>query len=444
MNTTPARQLFATLCLCLATEVSHARYAAIVVDASTGNVLEQVDANQAWYPASLTKVMTLYMAFDALRNGRLDMDDFMDVSSHAAQQKPSKLGLRAGESIRVQDAILAVITRSANDAAVVLAEHIGGSEPRFANMMTDMAHSLNMVNSNFINATGLPNDRQISTARDLAVLAWRVQRDFPEYYRLFSAHGFYFNGREYHSTNKFVASYPGAEGMKTGYTCGSGHNLIATAQQNGTRLIGVVLGGMSSVERYNLMYDLMDDNFEDVYNSRGNPFARGHHINTVATGYAGAPPYQLDCGDRPESPFVYRGAPSKDLAEASTYVPKADWHKSTYASSQPYKPSRSTITPVALRPAQQWSVDLGMFHSQYAAESANRKAAQDFSHLLKPALPVVVKSQSFNRESRWHALWSGFGSIYAAGDACKALWQRNIECTVSKPENTPATALRAE
>ena len=424
------------LCLFAASEASYARYAAIVVDANTGHVLQHVDANQAWYPASLTKVMTLYMAFDALRNGRLHFDDMMTVSSHAAQQKPSKLGLKAWERISVEDAILAVITRSANDAAVVLAEEIGGSEYRFANLMTSQAHQLDMSNSYFVNATGLPNDRQVTTARDMALLAWHVQRDFPEYYRLFSTHSFYFKGREYNSTNKFVASYPGAEGMKTGYTCGSGHNLIAAANQNGTRLIGVVLGGMTSGERYDLMYDLMDSGFDQAHGS-ARQYSAKVHINSLTTDSAGSPPYQLDCGDRPQ--YAYN---VKSAAPAKTWLAKSNGMEQE----QPkvVKKSYVATTMAVSRYPNQWSVDLGEFYSQFAAEGTNKKAGSQLADILSPAHPVVVKRQLPNRDARWHALWTGFNSIYDAGDACKALWQRNIQCTVSRPENlyAPSTASR--
>lgn len=431
-------RLIVPFCLIITSGLSHARYAAIVVNANTGNVIEQVDAHKAWYPASLTKVMTLYMVFDALRDRRLHLDDMMTVSSHAAQQKPSKLGLRAGERLSVEDAVLAVITRSANDAAVVLAEEIGGTEYNFATQMTRQAHELNMSNSNFMNATGLPHDRQVTTAHDMAVIAWRVQRDFPEYYRLFSTHSFYYNGKEYTSTNKFVTSYPGAEGMKTGYTCGSGHNLIATAQQDGQRLIGVVLGGMTSSERYDLMYDFMDAGFSND-SGDGRAYGRQTHINDVPSGSAGAPPYQLSCGNKPESSYVYNGESSKN------------WTDENNASDEPksIRKSHTLYTPVTYKPTvshtdQQWSVDLGEYPTQYAAENFNKQAGLSLAQTLSPARPMVIKRQLLNNQSRWHALWSGYNSIYTAGDVCKVLWQKNVQCTVSRPEGLSAsrTALR--
>lgn len=271
---------------------SYGRHAAIMIDADNGSILHEVNSTQSWYPASLTKVMTLYMAFDALKTGQIQLYDTLRASYHASRQPNSKLGLRQGETITVEDAILAIITRSANDAAVVLAEHLGGTEESFAVKMTTKAHALGMYDTHFMNATGLPHQWQVTTSRDLAILAWKIQRNFPDYYPYFSAHSFNYKGRELRGINKFTASYPGAEGMKTGFTCGSGYNLISVASQNGKRLIGVILGGMTSAERYQLMINMMDDGFAN----RFNPYP-ARNINTMTTSSAGAPPYQLGCGN---------------------------------------------------------------------------------------------------------------------------------------------------
>lgn len=271
--------------------ISAANHAAIIIDADSGAVLHEVNATHAWYPASLTKLMTVYMTFDAIKSGRTSLSEPMTASSHAASQPNSKLGLRRGEQISVQDAILAIVTRSANDASVVLAEHIGGSEENFAALMTEKAHALGMVDSHFMNATGLPNDFQVTTPRDLAVLASKTLHNFPEHYHLFSAKSMNFRGSELRAINKFTATYPGAEGMKTGFTCGSGFNLIGSAQQNGKRLIGVVMGGMTSQERYKLMIQKMDASFANSYTDPSRT------ILSMPTGSPGTPPYQLDCGN---------------------------------------------------------------------------------------------------------------------------------------------------
>lgn len=274
-------------------EVSYGRHSAIIIDADNGNVLHEVEATQSWYPASLTKLMTLYMTFDALQAGQIHLYDTLTASAHASQQPNSKLGLRRSEHLTVEDAILAIITRSANDTSVVLAEHLGDTEQNFAVNMTEKAHSLGMYNSHFMNATGLPNNWQVTTSRDMAVLAWKAQRNFPEYYHYFAAHSFNFKGRELRGINKFTANYPGAEGMKTGFTCGSGFNLIGAAHQNGKHLIGVVMGGTTSKERYQLMMQMMDASFANQ--TEVDPT---RNINTMSTSSAGTPPYQLDCGNR--------------------------------------------------------------------------------------------------------------------------------------------------
>jgi D-alanyl-D-alanine carboxypeptidase len=271
---------------------AQARYAAILIDAENGNVLHEIDATRSWYPASLTKVMTLYMTFEALAQGRIGLHDRMTASYHASRQPQSKLGLRAGETLTVEEAILAVITRSANDAAVVLGEHLGGTEDAFAVQMTAKARQLGMYNTRFMNATGLPNNLQVTTSRDLAVLAWKIMKNFPNYYPYFASHGFFFKGHELHGINKFTARYPGAEGMKTGFTCGSGFNLMSSAMQNGKRLIGIILGGSTSAERYQLMMSMMDAGFSNRYGD-----GSYRNIGMMTASAAGDPPYQLDCGN---------------------------------------------------------------------------------------------------------------------------------------------------
>jgi D-alanyl-D-alanine carboxypeptidase len=293
MNTVKSILLFfIPAILLLVSELSYGQHAEIIIDAENGSVLHDVNATHSWYPASLTKVMTLYMAFDALQSGHIHIYDTLTASQHASRQPNSKLGLRQGETLTVKDAILALITRSANDAAVVLAEHLGGTEESFAVKMTTKAHELGMYDSHFMNATGLPHQWQVTTSRDMAILAWKTQRNFPNYYPYFSSHSFNFKGRELRGINKFTASYPGAEGMKTGFTCGSGYNLISVASQNGKRLIGVILGGMTSAERYQLMINMMNNGFANKFN----PYP-AKNINTMTTNSAGIPPYQLGCGN---------------------------------------------------------------------------------------------------------------------------------------------------
>jgi D-alanyl-D-alanine carboxypeptidase (penicillin-binding protein 5/6) len=219
------------------------RYAAIVVDANTGEVLFSRDADSQRYPASITKVMTLYLTFEALASGRLHLNDPIPISSHAASMPPTKLGLRPGDTITVDDAIRAMTVKSANDMAVAMAEKLGGSESQFAALMTLRARELGMINTHYANASGLPNREQTTTARDIAILSRAVMRDFPQYYSYFGLHEFTFRGATISNHNHLLDSMPGVDGLKTGFTNASGYNIAVSGVQNGHRLIAVVMGG---------------------------------------------------------------------------------------------------------------------------------------------------------------------------------------------------------
>lgn len=231
------------------TDPTFARYASIIVDAKTGKVLHASSPDRKRYPASLTKMMTLYMVFDALERKKLTLNQRLKVSRRAQGMAPSKLGLKRGQTIRVKDAILALITKSANDAAVVVAEAIGGTEIKFAQMMTKKARKIGMRRTKFRNASGLPNRRQVSTARDMATLARRLIQDFPQYYHFFGTQRFSYKRRTFRNHNKLLANYPGVDGIKTGYIRASGFNLVASTKRHGRRLIGVVFGGKSAKSR---------------------------------------------------------------------------------------------------------------------------------------------------------------------------------------------------
>jgi D-alanyl-D-alanine carboxypeptidase len=235
--------------------------ASIVVDAATGAVLRADDATRLWRPASLTKLMTLYVIFQDVAAGHFGLDDPLTVSTYAASMPPSSIGLAPGEKITVRQAVLATITRSANDAAVALAERDAGDEAAFAQRMTRAARRLGMTGSNFHNATGLPDPEQTTTARDMAVLALALIRDYPQFYAFFAARGVTFRGGYLPTINAILALYQGADGLKTGFTCGSGYNLVASAVRGGRRVVGVLLGGLTSDQRYRETTDLLDAGF---------------------------------------------------------------------------------------------------------------------------------------------------------------------------------------
>ena len=245
-------------------QIGSARYSSIVVDANSGDVLEDVSADQPRHPASLTKMMTLYMTFEALRDRRIGLDQAVPVSPHAASMEPSKLGLLPGSRLSVDQAILGLVTKSANDAAAALGELLGGSEERFAEMMTLRARALGMGHSTFMNASGLPNPEQWTTARDLAILSRRLINDFPGYYSYFSTPSFAWHRQIIFNHDNMLRTYPGADGLKTGYTEASGHNLVTSALRGGVRLIGVVLGAGSNGERDIHMAALLDHGFDQL------------------------------------------------------------------------------------------------------------------------------------------------------------------------------------
>lgn len=268
-----------------AAQIGSDRYAAIVVEAGSGRVLFARDADAPRHPASLTKMMTAYMVFEAVRANRLRWSTPVVMSAHAAARPPSKLGLPAGSRITLEQALLAIITRSANDAAAAIAETLGGTEDNFARLMTLRARQLGMRDTVFRNASGLPDPAQITTARDMATLGLRLLADFPAEYRYFATESFSLRGRVHRNHNRLLASYDGADGIKTGFTRASGFNLVTSATRNGRRLVGVVLGGASAAERDQHMADLLDQGFGEPLRTA----SAAPPIRLVARAQAAAP-----------------------------------------------------------------------------------------------------------------------------------------------------------
>ena len=221
----------------------------IVVDAASGKVISSSNADERRYPASLTKLMTLYITFDALDKGKLKLSDHLKVSRFAANREPSRLGVKAGTTISVETAIKALIVKSANDCATVLAEALAGTEDKFATIMTKTAHDLGMKHTTFKNASGLPHKDQKTTARDMAVLGSAVYHHFPEYYKLFSITKFQYNGLTFYNHNHLLKKFQGTDGMKTGYTSAAGYNIVTSAERNGKRVIAVTMGHNSIKDR---------------------------------------------------------------------------------------------------------------------------------------------------------------------------------------------------
>ncbi|MBT7944172.1 MAG: D-alanyl-D-alanine carboxypeptidase [Alphaproteobacteria bacterium] len=241
-----------------------AKYASLVIDSETGRVIHEINADTRNYPASLTKMMTLYLVFGALESELWTLNTQLRVSARAARQPASKLDLRRGQTISVKNAILALVTKSANDVATVIAENLSGSERGFALKMTVMARKLGMHRTTFRNASGLPHRGQLSTARDMGVLARALIKNYPKYYRYFSTDRFDYRGDSFSNHNKLLKTYDGVDGIKTGYIRASGFNLVASANRNGQRVIGVIFGGNSPRSRNALMTRLLNLGFKAI------------------------------------------------------------------------------------------------------------------------------------------------------------------------------------
>jgi len=246
-------------------------YAAIVVDANSGRVLSASNPDSLRHPASITKIMTLYLLFEQLEAGRLKLDSRLPVSAHAAAQEPSKLGLEPGQSIAAEDAIRAVVTKSANDIAVVIAEAVAGSEADFAGLMTRKAHALGMTRTVYTNASGLPDDEQVTTARDQALLGRAIQDRFPRYYRYFATSSFHFHGMDIRNHNHLLGRIQGVDGIKTGYTRASGFNLVSSVRRGGRHVVAVVFGGSSGGARDARMRDLIEEHIGEASTQRTVP-----------------------------------------------------------------------------------------------------------------------------------------------------------------------------
>lgn len=390
-----------------------ARYASIVMDADTGEVLHQTNADTRNYPASLTKMMTLYMAFEALEDGRLKMDQRLRVSRRAAGMSPSKLGLRRGQTIRVREAILALITKSANDAAVVVAEALGGSESRFARVMTKRARALGMTRTNFRNASGLPNRRQLSTARDLAMLARALIRDFPQYYDYFSTQTFKYRGRTYKNHNKLLKSYSGADGIKTGYTRASGYNLAASVERDGQRLIAVVLGGKSARSRDRHMVKLLDRGFANRRLIAKSPLYDPPPSKPASITLVPPPPR------KPGEVAPPAGPDGQLVAARVEAVPLP-----------PFKPESAAASDgssFAEGPTF-WGVQVGAFYNRQPAKLAADRAASRAPDLLSQTR-VMTPSIKGRRGRIYRARLMGLTEAEARR-ACRRLEAARIDCLV--------------
>ena len=317
-------------------------FAAMVVDENSGRALYAANENELRHPASITKVMTLYLLFEQLEKGRMTLDTPIEVSAHAAAQAPSKLGLQPGDSLSTDEAIKAVVTRSANDIAVAIAEKIGGDEQTFAEMMTRKAHALGMSRTVYVNASGLPDDRQITTAHDLTLLGRAVEERFPRYFRYFSTHQFEFAGEIIGNHNHLLGRVDGVDGIKTGYTNASGFNLLTSMHKDGRSLIAVVLGGRSAGARDALMEQLLYQHFAQA--------SVGRTASMIAEADTAEPVRVADAQRRagpPPLPPVRDAAAKADMEAESLAEGEGDDETGDVAPTRQAKPTPLPPAPVA-------------------------------------------------------------------------------------------------
>ncbi|MDI4656299.1 D-alanyl-D-alanine carboxypeptidase family protein [Xanthobacter autotrophicus] len=349
-------------------DASRWRYgsSAIIVDANTGKTLYEDNADALRHPASVTKIMTLYLLFEQLEAGNLKLDSNLEVSAKAASQQPSKLGVRPGSTIEVEDAIKALVTRSANDVAVVIAENLGGSESEFAEMMTRKARALGMSRTVFRNASGLPNPNQVTTARDLSILGRAVQDRFPKQYKYFSTRTFYYRGQAIGNHNRLLGRIEGVDGIKTGYTQASGFNLVTSVKRDGRYLVGVVLGGSSGGSRDARMTNLIAQNIDVAYaGGRTAPKVTEVAEAAIPVGRSFAAPLPVVAQRDEDTPHAVAPLPKPAAVQLAAAEPATTasispaGRQSQQAAAQPVKPgSAEPIRPVAVktvavqRPAQ--------------------------------------------------------------------------------------------
>ena len=375
------------------------KYSAIVIDAQTGKVMFSRSADYGRYPASLAKLMTLYLLFEAVESGRLKMNSTLTASAHAAAQPPSELGLKKGDTIQVETAIKALVVKSANDVAVVVAEAIGGSESKFAGRMTAKARDLGMKHTTFRNASGLHNKRQRTTARDMATLARALIRNFPQYFHYFNDTRFIYDGKTFRTHNDLVTDYRGADGMKTGYIRASGYNLVTTAQRHGRRLIGVVFGGKTSRSRDRHMAAILDKTFARLDVGTSNP--------KVAS--AGPPPLK-PVAEKDDAPVAVADAPT--VASSSFTFPSLI--SSAHASTEGLSGA--------------WAIQVGAYMEHKDAQRQAAKAYRQLRNRVNGAEAHVIPVQQGDKRF-FRARIVGL-SKDKANQACGAL---KMDCMVVPP-----------
>jgi D-alanyl-D-alanine carboxypeptidase len=423
----------------------HPPYAAIIVDANSGKVLHASNPDSQRHPASLTKIMTLYLLFEQIEAGRLKMNTDLRVSAHASVQAPSKLGLRPGQTIEVEDAIKAIVTKSANDVAVVIAEAVGGSEDAFAKMMTRKARALGMAHTTYVNASGLPDDEQVTTARDQARLGRAIQERFPRFYRYFSTRSFTFRGRTIRNHNRLLGRVEGVDGIKTGYIRASGFNLVTSLHRDGRYLIGVVLGGKTGRARDARMRQLLEGNIKEASVRRTAPQIAESNTPAAPVAVASADaripvraPWREEALAAPvptPAPAPGSAAPIQPkVVKTLSVVKRGAQHATASATRQQVASAENTaptnaVSAAASAPSHAhggWIIQVGAFPGEEQARDRLKSVQELGAGGLDRAEPFterIIKGEA----TLYRARFAGFNEDRARA-ACKALKRNEIAC----------------
>ncbi len=431
-------------------------YAAMVVDAKTGRILHAENPDTLRRPASITKVMTLYLLFEQMERGRMTLDTELKVSAFAAHQAPSKLALSPGDTIRVEDAIKALVTKSANDVAVVVAENIAGSEPAFAEMMTRKARALGMSRTVFRNASGLPDPHQVTTARDLVTLGRAIQDRFPRQYAFFSTRVFNFDGDAYANHNKLLGRVEGVDGIKTGFTRLSGFNLLTSAKHDGRQVVAVVLGGRSGPSRDRIMEDLIETHLPRAQaGPRTAPAVAERDAEAPATTAAvpsraarpvpaqpvqAAPSATVEQGDSSSSARTasVRAAPAPQASapapsRPSQADPEMKWSRGaepTQASTRVASAAPAASAASTPAKASGWYVQVGVADTRAKADGLVAEARAKSKGKLSKARPVTERITLRNSPA-WRVRFTGLDADDAAA-ACRILDKADVDCFAAR------------
>jgi D-alanyl-D-alanine carboxypeptidase len=406
-------------------------YAAYVIDAKTGQVLFSRNGDSRRYPASLTKMMTLYLVFEALEAGRISKSSGIRISAKAAAEQPSKIGLKAGSTITVENAILSLVTKSANDIATAIGESLGGSESNFAQMMTNKARQLGMNSTQFRNAHGLPNSQQFTSARDMAILGIALREHFPNQYSYFSTRSFKLGGATYGNHNKLLGRVKGVDGIKTGYIRASGFNLVSSVQDGGRSVVAVVMGGQSGASRDAHMAELIRTYLPKASRGGGGPLIASRKL-TPGAPVAIAGMNTLPSRNIPTPAFRPAGeievaayAPdpaSRVTPPAPIPAPQVDAGVAIEAET-PLDPVQTS----SVRPTTGWAVQVGSSPSEREALEVLARTGEQASGVVGSARAFT---EIFNNKGTtyYRARFGGFDTKTAAWNACNALKRQRIDC----------------